>query len=122
MRAARAAPEAFVLKPQREGGGNNLYGAEMAEALGTMSPSERPQGVNERRPRCEWRPCDAWERVRRHGSHLPIRKHGPHSHRPAARPPLLDGAPAAATPASEGRADVALASHWQAPRVDAHPM
>lgn len=38
---ARGAPGGYVLKPQREGGGNNLYGAELAEALGTMSRSER---------------------------------------------------------------------------------
>ena len=31
--AAIADPSAFVLKPQREGGGNNLYGAEMAAEL-----------------------------------------------------------------------------------------
>lgn len=34
-------PEAFVLKPQREGGGNNLYGDELREALRTMSAQER---------------------------------------------------------------------------------
>ena len=31
--AALADPDAFVLKPQREGGGNNLYGAELAARL-----------------------------------------------------------------------------------------
>ena len=41
MSAALAAPEAYVLKPQREGGGNNLYGAEMARALGRMGTAER---------------------------------------------------------------------------------
>ena len=30
---AAAAPDDFVLKPQREGGGNNLYGAELAARL-----------------------------------------------------------------------------------------
>lgn len=30
---AEAAPDDFVLKPQREGGGNNLYGAELAARL-----------------------------------------------------------------------------------------
>ena len=30
---AEAAPDDFVLKPQREGGGNNLYGPELAERL-----------------------------------------------------------------------------------------
>jgi glutathione synthase len=39
--AALAAPEAYVLKPQREGGGNNLYGEEMARALGRMGAAER---------------------------------------------------------------------------------
>lgn len=34
-------PDDFVLKPQREGGGNNLYKAELKEALMTMSPAER---------------------------------------------------------------------------------
>jgi len=32
--AARTSPDRFVLKPQREGGGNNLYGAAVAAALG----------------------------------------------------------------------------------------
>ncbi|TMW58528.1 hypothetical protein Poli38472_010087 [Pythium oligandrum] len=32
--------KSYVLKPQREGGGNNLYGAEVAEAMKTMSPQE----------------------------------------------------------------------------------
>ena len=30
-----------MLKPQREGGGNNLYGEEMARALGRMAAAER---------------------------------------------------------------------------------
>ena len=38
---ARKRPDSFVLKPQREGGGNNLYGSELADALGTMSAAER---------------------------------------------------------------------------------
>jgi len=38
---AIAEPERFVLKPQREGGGNNLYGAELRAALQTMSVAER---------------------------------------------------------------------------------
>lgn len=33
MEDAIANPDNYVLKPQREGGGNNLYGAEMAERL-----------------------------------------------------------------------------------------
>lgn len=38
---ARAHPERYVLKPQREGGGNNVYGAALAAALGSMPPEER---------------------------------------------------------------------------------
>ncbi|XP_030377993.1 glutathione synthetase-like isoform X2 [Scaptodrosophila lebanonensis] len=34
-------PERFVLKPQREGGGNNVYGLEIPEALKKMSRVER---------------------------------------------------------------------------------
>ena len=41
VQAAIAQPEGFVLKPQREGGGNNFYFAELAQALRTMSPEER---------------------------------------------------------------------------------
>lgn len=33
VRAAIESPEGFVLKPQREGGGNNLYGAELSSTL-----------------------------------------------------------------------------------------
>lgn len=40
-RMAMESPEGFVLKPQREGGGNNLYSADMAMALEAMSPEER---------------------------------------------------------------------------------
>ncbi|CAG5030692.1 unnamed protein product [Parnassius apollo] len=36
---ALAEAERFVLKPQREGGGNNLYGAEVREALLRMRHS-----------------------------------------------------------------------------------
>merc|ERR1712151_434359 len=35
------APERYVLKPQREGGGNNLFDGELREALLKMSPAER---------------------------------------------------------------------------------
>lgn len=38
---ANANPERFVLKPQREGGGNNVYGADIPTALDAMSPDER---------------------------------------------------------------------------------
>lgn len=43
MAAANAlnSPEKFVLKPQREGGGNNLYDEEMQAELKRVSPSER---------------------------------------------------------------------------------
>ncbi|EGW02765.1 glutathione synthetase isoform X1 [Cricetulus griseus] len=37
---ALAAPNHFVLKPQREGGGNNLYGEEMVQALEQLKDSE----------------------------------------------------------------------------------
>ena len=37
---AIARPEAFVLKPQREGGGNNLFGDELREALRSMPEGE----------------------------------------------------------------------------------
>ena len=38
--AARANPAGYVLKPQREGGGNNLYGSEMLAAFDSLSPEE----------------------------------------------------------------------------------
>ncbi|XP_052899942.1 glutathione synthetase-like isoform X2 [Anopheles moucheti] len=38
---ALADPERFVLKPQREGGGNNVYGADIPVALKAMSNDER---------------------------------------------------------------------------------
>ncbi|XP_055389606.1 glutathione synthetase-like isoform X1 [Condylostylus longicornis] len=34
-------PERFVLKPQREGGGNNVYGLDIPDALKKMSKTER---------------------------------------------------------------------------------
>ncbi|KAJ3299205.1 hypothetical protein HK104_009738 [Borealophlyctis nickersoniae] len=34
-------PEGFVMKPQREGGGNNIYGEDIPQALKKMSVSER---------------------------------------------------------------------------------
>ncbi|KAF6088073.1 glutathione synthetase [Phyllostomus discolor] len=37
---ALAAPSRFVLKPQREGGGNNLYGEEMTQALERLKDSD----------------------------------------------------------------------------------
>mmetsp|Transcript_6402 Transcript_6402/g.12787 ORF Transcript_6402/g.12787 Transcript_6402/m.12787 type:complete len:488 (-) Transcript_6402:381-1844(-) len=41
VQAALDNPQAYVLKPQREGGGNNLYGLELAEALRRMTERER---------------------------------------------------------------------------------
>ena len=38
---ALRSPSDFVLKPQREGGGNNLYDEELVAALRTMSSGER---------------------------------------------------------------------------------
>jgi len=40
IKAAISNPDRFVLKPQREGGGNNLYGEELKAGLETMSPEE----------------------------------------------------------------------------------
>jgi glutathione synthase len=37
---AKAHPEDFVLKPQREGGGNNIWGNDIVEALDTFSPAK----------------------------------------------------------------------------------
>lgn len=34
-------PEGFVMKPQREGGGNNIYGSEIPAVLSKMSETER---------------------------------------------------------------------------------
>ena len=41
VKMALDAPDDFVLKPQREGGGNNLYSEDMKQALLKMSPDER---------------------------------------------------------------------------------
>ncbi|XP_053658736.1 glutathione synthetase-like [Anopheles marshallii] len=41
VQLALADPERFVLKPQREGGGNNVYGADIPVALKAMSNDER---------------------------------------------------------------------------------
>ena len=37
---AMADPDSFVLKPQREGGGNNLWGGDMVERLRTATPEQ----------------------------------------------------------------------------------
>ncbi|KAJ1456109.1 glutathione synthase [Pelagophyceae sp. CCMP2097] len=39
--AALAEPQRFVLKPQREGGGNNFYGEDLARELRAMAPQQR---------------------------------------------------------------------------------
>lgn len=41
LRLTEANPEGYVLKPQREGGGNNLYGKEAASTLAQMKKGER---------------------------------------------------------------------------------
>lgn len=38
---ALANPEGFVMKPQREGGGNNIYGVDIPPALAKMTETER---------------------------------------------------------------------------------
>eukprot|EP01116_Phalansterium_solitarium_P018298 TRINITY_DN4808_c0_g1_i1.p1 TRINITY_DN4808_c0_g1~~TRINITY_DN4808_c0_g1_i1.p1 ORF type:complete len:269 (-),score=21.96 TRINITY_DN4808_c0_g1_i1:5-811(-) len=38
--AAVASPEKYVLKPQREGGGNNFYGENLRHQITTLSPSQ----------------------------------------------------------------------------------
>jgi glutathione synthase len=44
---ALADPGGFVLKPQREGGGNNLYGEEMVRVLRTYDPSAARGGAGD---------------------------------------------------------------------------
>ena len=39
---AREQPHAFVLKPQREGGGHNAFDAELVQRLDALPPAERP--------------------------------------------------------------------------------
>lgn len=41
MRLAIEKPSEYVMKPQREGGGHNYYGDELANALRTLSPEQR---------------------------------------------------------------------------------
>lgn len=41
IKDALANPDDYVMKPQREGGGNNLYGEKLQHALTTMSAQER---------------------------------------------------------------------------------
>ncbi|KAI9146467.1 glutathione synthase [Paraphysoderma sedebokerense] len=40
-RMAISQPAKYVMKPQREGGGNNIYGQEIADLLKKLSPTER---------------------------------------------------------------------------------
>ncbi|CAD7090096.1 unnamed protein product [Hermetia illucens] len=42
---ALADPERFVLKPQREGGGNNVYGKDIPAVLEAMTPTERSSWI-----------------------------------------------------------------------------
>ncbi|TPX34917.1 glutathione synthase [Synchytrium microbalum] len=41
MQDALESPERFVMKPQREGGGNNIYGDDIKTTLQKLSPAER---------------------------------------------------------------------------------
>ncbi len=45
LNAVKANPGDFVLKPQREGGGNNVYGDEVLKQLETMSTEDRAAHV-----------------------------------------------------------------------------
>jgi len=49
IQEALSNPHAFVLKPQREGGGNNLYDEELKTALENMTPQQRSAYVLMRR-------------------------------------------------------------------------
>ncbi|MCP4702874.1 MAG: glutathione synthase [Gammaproteobacteria bacterium] len=42
---ALASPQHYVLKPQREGGGNNIYGEALAQAIENMTPEEKNKWV-----------------------------------------------------------------------------
>ncbi|MGK5094605.1 glutathione synthase [Deltaproteobacteria bacterium TL4] len=42
MEHALKVPERYVLKPQREGGGNNVYGQQIPEFLKALAPSQYP--------------------------------------------------------------------------------
>ena len=56
-------PDGFVLKPQREGGGNNLYGIELKEALQTMGADERASYI-------------LMERIRPYSVPMPLMREG----------------------------------------------
>ena len=49
MRAAAADPSGYVMKPQREGGGHNLFGATLAAALRELSRAQRSAYILMRR-------------------------------------------------------------------------
>jgi glutathione synthase len=51
QKLAREQPERFVMKPQREGGGNNIYREEIPRALAAMEErdAKRPQGTPKER-------------------------------------------------------------------------
>lgn len=51
QKLAREEPERFVMKPQREGGGNNIYREEIPRALAAMEErdAKRPQGAPKER-------------------------------------------------------------------------
>ncbi|PWN18071.1 glutathione synthase [Microstroma glucosiphilum] len=51
QKLAREEPERFVMKPQREGGGNNIYREEIPRALAAMEErdAKRPQGTPKER-------------------------------------------------------------------------
>lgn len=57
MRRARLEPESYVMKPQREGGGHNFFGAELASALGSLSREERSSYILMQRIRSRPRPA-----------------------------------------------------------------
>lgn len=57
MARALEHPESFVIKPQREGGGNNIYGEAVADALREMSASERQAHILMERIRPRSLPC-----------------------------------------------------------------
>lgn len=57
MAEALAQPAGFVLKPQREGGGNNLYDDELAAALRTWAPERLAGHVLMQRIQAPQRPA-----------------------------------------------------------------
>jgi glutathione synthase len=45
VRLAMEQPELYVLKPQREGGGNNIFGASIPDYISTLGPIERSSHI-----------------------------------------------------------------------------